>query len=137
MVALLGALALAAPAQAASGKFVKTTLVDDSLNPMELDVAEDGRVFYIERWGDVRVWDPETEDVSTIGHINVYTGQENGLMGLALAPDFSESNQLYLAYSVPPAGDAHAARLPLHAHPTGRARPLLRGGHLRVDAPAR
>ena len=98
----LATLVFAGPAWGQVGQFVKTTLVDDSENPFEVDVAEDGRVFYIERWGDVRVWDPETEDVSTIGHINVYTGQENGLMGLALAPDFAESGQLYLAYSVPP-----------------------------------
>ena len=102
VVVFLASLALAVPAWAQSGEFLKTPLVEDSQNPMEVDVAEDGRVFYIERFGDVRVWDPVTEEVETIGHVDAYTGFENGLMGLALAPDFSASDQLYLAYSLAP-----------------------------------
>ena len=40
--------------------FQKVTLDDNTQNPMELDVATDGRVFYIERDGRLMIWKPET-----------------------------------------------------------------------------
>lgn len=78
--------------------FEKITLDDTTSNPMELDIAEDGRVFYVDRNGAVRVIQPGG-GVSTAGTIPVYTGQEFGLLGLALDPDFAENNWLYLYYS--------------------------------------
>ena len=95
-------LAGAGVAMAQEPQFERVQLVDDSQTPFELDVASDGRVFYIERFGGLRVWDPDTEDTTTIGTIPVYSGEENGLLGLALAPDFDQSEQLYLHYSVAP-----------------------------------
>src|SRR5688500_18393075 len=38
--------------------FQKVTLDDNTQNPMELDVAPDGRVFYIERDGRLMIWKP-------------------------------------------------------------------------------
>ena len=38
-----------------AGDFQKVTLDDNTQNPMELDVANDGRVFYIERDGRLMV----------------------------------------------------------------------------------
>ena len=99
---LAACLAGAGVAMAQGPQFERVQLVDDSQTPFELDVAGDGRVFYIERFGQVRVWDPATEDTTTIGTIPVYSGEENGLLGLALAPDFDQSEQLYLHYSVAP-----------------------------------
>jgi cytochrome c len=82
--------------------FEKITLDDDTENPFELDIAPDGRVFYIERNGEVNIWKPETEQTVVAGNIPVYTGEENGLMGLQLAPDFEESGWIYLTYSALP-----------------------------------
>ena len=79
--------------------FEKVTLDDDTSNPMELDVAADGRVFYIERTGEVRIWKPSNEQTVEAGVIPVTTSQENGLLGLQLAPDFEQSGWLYLFYS--------------------------------------
>ncbi|MCK1816117.1 ThuA domain-containing protein [Streptomyces sp. XM4011] len=81
--------------------FEKVTLDDNTSNPMELAVAEDGRVFYIDRNGAVRVVRPDGT-VVTAGTLPVYTGQEFGLLGIALDPGFAENNWLYLYYS--PAG---------------------------------
>ncbi len=82
--------------------FEKVTLDDDTQNPFELDIAPDGRVFYIERNGQVRVWKPTTETTVEIGTIPVTTSQENGLLGIQLAPDFTTSGHIYLAYSALP-----------------------------------
>ena len=82
--------------------FEKVPLDDDTDFPMELDVAPDGRVFYIEREGEVNIWKPDTEQTVVAGNIPVTTSQENGLLGLQLAPDFDTSHWVYLFYSMLP-----------------------------------
>src|SRR6188768_626268 len=79
--------------------FQKVTLDDNTQNPMELDVANDGRVFYIERDGRLQIWKPNTQQTVTAGTVPVTRSQENGLLGLQLAPDFAFSNWVYLFYS--------------------------------------
>ncbi len=86
-----------------SESFEKVTLDDNTANPMELVIADDGRVVYVDRNGDVKVIAPNG-NVSTAGTLNVYTGQEFGLLGIALDPDFATNNQLYLYYSPVGAG---------------------------------
>src|SRR5262245_21599739 len=82
----------AAGAQApTAADFQKVTLDDNTQNPMQLDVAPDGRVFYIERDGRVQIWKPDTRQTVTAGKIPVTLSQENGLLGIALAPDFAFS----------------------------------------------
>src|SRR3954463_13699767 len=79
--------------------FQKVTLDDNTQNPMELDVAPDGRVFYIERDGRLQIWKPNTQQTVTAGTIPVTRSQENGLLGLQLAPDVDTSKWVYLFYS--------------------------------------
>src|ERR1700710_1809990 len=83
----------------AAGDFQKVTLDDNTQNPMELDVAPDGRVFYIERDGRLMIWKPDTRSTVQAGKVPVTTSQENGLLGLQLAPDFAFSKWVYLFYS--------------------------------------
>ncbi len=78
--------------------FAKVALDENTTNPMELDIADDGRVFYIDRAGAVKIIKPSGA-VVTAGTVPVYTGQEFGLLGIALAPDFATSNHVYLYYS--------------------------------------
>ena len=82
-----------------AGDFQKVTLDDNTQNPMELDVAPDGRVFYIERDGRLMVWKPDSQQTVQAGKVPVTTSQENGLLGLQLAPDFAFSKWVYLFYS--------------------------------------
>ena len=82
-----------------SSGFEKVTLDDNTENPMELAVAEDGRVFYVDRNGDVKVVSADGS-VATAGRVDVYTGQEFGLLGIALDPDFATNNQIYLYLSL-------------------------------------
>ncbi len=71
--------------------------------PTELAVLPDDRVLFVERKGDVKLFIPGADSVRTIAHIDVYTGQEDGLMGLAIDPDFENNRYVYMYYS--PAGD--------------------------------
>ncbi|HEU0214574.1 MAG TPA: PQQ-dependent sugar dehydrogenase, partial [Jiangellaceae bacterium] len=92
-----------APREAApeAEDFEKVALDDDTQNPMELAVAPDGRVFYIERDGRVMIIKPDTGQTVQAFAIPVDQSQENGLIGLQLAPDFATSRWVYLAYSEP------------------------------------
>lgn len=69
--------------------------------PMELAIAKDGAVFFIERMGKVQMYDQNTKEVKIIGEIPVYHDYEDGLLGLTLDPDFSSNRWLYLMYSAP------------------------------------
>ncbi|WP_052852950.1 ThuA domain-containing protein [Streptomyces avicenniae] len=88
--------------------FQKVTLDDNTSNPMELDIADDGRVFYIDRNGAVNIV-LTNGSVVTAGTLPVYTGQEFGLLGIALDPAFSDNGYVYLYYS--PQGGASEDRV--------------------------
>jgi cytochrome c len=76
--------------------------IDDSLkDPMELSVAKDGRVFYVQRDGTVQLIPPGAKESSVVGHLRVFTGLEDGLLGITLDPNFTENHWLYLFYSAP------------------------------------
>ncbi|GAA3885601.1 hypothetical protein GCM10022381_29680 [Leifsonia kafniensis] len=85
--------------------FEKIALDQNTSAPFAMDIAEDGRVFYTELVrGQVRVVDPATNKVTTALELDVYSGGEDGLLGIALDPDFTENGQLYL-YRSPDAAD--------------------------------
>ncbi len=89
-------------------KFQKVTLDSAPDQPMQLDVAPDGRVFYIQRTGALKVISTSGA-IATAGSLNVYTGGEDGLVGIVLDPAFATNGHLYLTYS--PAGTAEINRV--------------------------
>lgn len=93
----------------------KVVLEDSVSNPMSLDVANDGRVFFIELTGRVRMWDPQTESTTTVLSLgdSIYFQGEDGMLGIALDPDFDENNWIYLYYTPDSGGDPeqHVQRL--------------------------
>ena len=75
-------------------------VIDDVVvDPMEIAVASDGRVFFIERAGIVKCWDPRTQATTIAAKLPVFTGLEDGLIGLALDPKFAVNHWVYLFYS--------------------------------------
>ncbi|MFC5049708.1 ThuA domain-containing protein [Rubritalea spongiae] len=87
--------------------YEKVILDDQVSRPMAIDVAEDGRVFLVERFGAVKVHDQSTGITSTIGTLDAYTGGEFGVLGIALAPDFSTTNNLYINWSPNPGSEIY------------------------------
>ncbi|MEV5559350.1 ThuA domain-containing protein [Nonomuraea wenchangensis] len=81
-----------------SSSFEKVTLDDNTSNPMMVDVAKDGRVFYIDRLGEVKIIKPAGGTV-TAADLDVFTANESGLLGLALDPGFDTNHWVYLYYS--------------------------------------
>ena len=74
---------------------------DTVINPMEIAVAPDGRVFFIERAGILKVWNPSTKTSTVAGTLKVFTELEDGLLGIALDPQFARNSWIYLFYSDP------------------------------------
>ncbi|MGW9419649.1 ThuA domain-containing protein [Cellulosimicrobium funkei] len=92
------------------GSFEKVALDSNTSAPFGMDVAPDGRVFYTELVrGQVRVYDPRTQNTTTALTLPVYSGGEDGLLGIALDKDFAENGYLYQYYSPASSNDSDPA----------------------------
>lgn len=71
--------------------------------PIELAVAGDGRVFVVERAGDIKLHDPATGQTTVAATLDVYlhTGSYDvgGILGVAVGPDFLKDNWVYVYYA--------------------------------------
>ena len=76
---------------------IKDTIVD----PMELAVAPDGRVFWVERAGVVKMWIPEGSRTVEIARLPTFTGLEDGALGITLDPGFATNHWVYVNRSLP------------------------------------
>ncbi len=86
-------------------QFERVPLDQNTSAPYAIDVAPDGRVFFTELVrGQIRVYDPRARTTSTAITIPVYSGGEDGLLGIALDPAFADNGWLYVYYS-PASGD--------------------------------
>ncbi|MGW4642569.1 ThuA domain-containing protein [Sphaerisporangium sp. NPDC004334] len=89
-----------------STRFQKVTLDGAPDQPMELDVAADGTLYYISRSGKVNMIAPGGSP-RTIGTLSVYDGGEDGGIGLALDPNFATNRWVYLNYSPSNGGEVN------------------------------
>lgn len=77
---------------------IKVETIAENLEiPWEIDFAADGRIFFTERVGNLRVIENGLVSEPIIS-LKV-SGTEGGLLGLALDPSFEENHYLYLYYS--------------------------------------
>jgi len=68
--------------------------------PWAIDIADDGRLFFTERPGRIRVIDNDGMLPSDpVGYINVEQQGESGLLGLALHPNFTQNHLLYVYHT--------------------------------------
>ena len=89
---------------------VETLSSDAPGNAMDVAVAPDLKVYWVERYGDFKVYDPATRATRLIKHFGVMYdpsglsylgGMETGLEGIALDGDFASNHWVYLWYAVP------------------------------------
>ncbi|MFE6286638.1 PQQ-dependent sugar dehydrogenase [Streptomyces sp. NPDC057877] len=84
--------------------------------PTAVVAPDDGtdRLFITEKSGTVRVYHPDTGLATTplidITSAILESGNERGLLGIAIPPDFAASQDLYLAYTARPNGAVTLAR---------------------------
>ncbi len=102
--------AVSGDCQATIENSYRTEVVDENpSNPMGVAAAPDGRVFIIERTGRVRLYNPSTESLTTAAQLDVFSGFEDGLLGIVLDPNFDATRWIYLFYS--PAGSVEEQRV--------------------------
>jgi len=112
LAGLLPLLPAAEPAAAPVPAFRKVVLETNVWNPMELAVLPDGRVLFIERFGAVKIWKPDTKSTVPAAHLNVHGSVnamnarqedkgswEAGLLGVTLDPKFADNGWVWLYYS--------------------------------------
>jgi cytochrome c len=82
-------------------RFIPVTLTTEGAldEPMMFQVLDDGTVFIIERKGALKKFDPATSNVTVIATIPVFTGNEQGLIGIAVDPNFASNHWIYLQYA--------------------------------------
>jgi len=82
-----------------SNRFTRIDLLGNLNEPMAFDFSADGKIFFIERPGNVHVYDLEKKKDKVIGTIPVFDNFEDGLLGIVLDPNYEENNWLYLFYT--------------------------------------
>lgn len=83
-----------------STRFTKMILAEGLDEPMTMEILPNNDVLFIERKGGVRFYDNTEKTLKTIGHINVFSGIEDGLLGLAIDPNYEKNHWIYFYYSV-------------------------------------
>jgi len=74
------------------------TVADNLTIPWSIDFAPDGRIFFTERIGDLRVIQDGILNPEPVKILDV-SGFEGGLLGIALDPNFEENHHIYLYYT--------------------------------------
>lgn len=90
-------------------RFQKIELASNLNEPMELQVLPDGDVLLIERTGGIKLFDSQENKMRLITKLPVFHGLEDGLLGLALDPDYVQNHFVYFFYS--PVGDKEVQRV--------------------------
>ncbi|MDX1910381.1 MAG: ThuA domain-containing protein [Saprospiraceae bacterium] len=80
-------------------RFVKTTVATDLDEPMEIALLPDGKILLIERHGYLKLFNPATGLLQTSAKLPVYSEMGDGLIGLAVDPDWANNHWIYLYYA--------------------------------------
>lgn len=84
----------------ASLGFAETRLTDQLNSPVTMAIAPDGRIFVAEQAGKVRVIKNGVLLSAPALTVNTVADDEEGLVGLAVDPNFATNNFLYATYTV-------------------------------------
>jgi glucose/arabinose dehydrogenase len=86
-------------AQVYPADFAQVLVTSGITNPTVMDFAPDGRIFVAEQGGNLRVIKNNTLLTTPFITLTVNSTGDSGLMGIALDPDFSTNNYIYLYYT--------------------------------------
>ena len=67
--------------------------------PIDMAVLPDGRVLHTQRAGALRLTTPASGVTEVVNQFNVYTAGEQGLLTVALDPDFATNQWVYVYYA--------------------------------------
>lgn len=84
-------------------RFIREVFVTNLFEPTEIVVLPNNKLLYTQRRGGLKQYDPATGELINYDSIPVYHENEDGLMGIALDPEFEQNDWVYIYYS--PVGD--------------------------------
>lgn len=90
-------------------RFIKEVFASNLYEPTELAVLPKGKILFTQRRGGIKQYDLNTEELTNYDSLAVFFEKEDGLMGMALDPDFAQNDWIYFYYS--PVGDLSVNRL--------------------------
>ena len=80
-------------------RFTKVILDNNLDEPTELAMTEGGKIFFGERKGKLKMFDPKKGKTKVVANLNVYSTFEYGLMGVNVDPNYAKNHWIYLFYS--------------------------------------
>lgn len=82
-------------------RFTRKVLDADVNEPMELAILPSRKILFIEREGNLKLFDPETNATKVLHTFSVSTegNYEDGMLGITIDPDFKTNNWIYIYYS--------------------------------------
>ncbi|PSL01079.1 glucose/arabinose dehydrogenase [Haloactinopolyspora alba] len=83
----------------AGANFEKIQLDGNTDDPLAMDIDDRGRVFYVQRGGALKYYDPQTSRTHRAATFDVLVEHTHGMHGIVLDPDFTENHWLYVYYS--------------------------------------
>ena len=97
------------PAVPAANRYTFKILSQGMDEPMQMAILPNNNVVFVERKGAVKLYNDSTKQTRTIAQIDVFSGIEDGLLGVAIDPDYEKNKWIYLYYAV--AGEKSINRL--------------------------
>ncbi|MEQ8471383.1 MAG: PQQ-dependent sugar dehydrogenase [Marinoscillum sp.] len=89
------------PLKPGNDRLVRNVLTAPLAEPMDIVVTDNSLVYWIERKGAIHTYNPGSDQTRKITQMEVYTGEEDGLLGIVLDPNFPENRWAYIFYSSP------------------------------------
>lgn len=80
-------------------QFARTELASGLSNTTTFKFAPDGRIFILDRYGELLVYESSVGVPVSAGNIPVFHDLEDGLLGIAFDPNFDSNNYVYIYYS--------------------------------------
>lgn len=92
-----------------SSRYTRTILAEGLDEPMEMVILPGNDVLFVERKGGVRLYKDATKELRSVANFEVFSGIEDGLLGVVADPDYEKNHWLYFYYAV--AGEQAVSRL--------------------------
>jgi cytochrome c len=92
-----------------ASRYTYTVLAQGMDEPMEMAILPNNNVLIVERKGAVKLYDDKQKQLKTLALFDVFSGIEDGLLGVALDPNYATNHWVYFYYAV--AGDKAINRL--------------------------
>jgi len=80
-------------------EFQRVELADGLTNSVGFEFSPDGRIFIVDRYGELLIYKPSQQIIISAGTIEVFHDLEDGFLGIEFDPNFLSNNYIYLSYS--------------------------------------